>query len=272
MPRIAWLLALPVLIASTRPEDALRRGNAAYERGDYDVAASAYAEAETRTTDPGLAAFNKATALYQEKLYRESERAFRCTLEDAAGPRRTGALYGLGSALVQQGRERGAGVLHEAIRCYEACLLQMNITAEMADDARHNIELAKLLITLIPPKSSDKRDPRPDEKEEKDNPPPERRMAPDSGMESLGHGKADSKGMRQRVQKDQAADAQKTDEGAPGAGRELPPVPDQGDLAQMSPEDAQEHLRRAAARVLSEQRAHQKQQRMRGNDENGLDW
>jgi tetratricopeptide (TPR) repeat protein len=271
MSRITLLLSLPLLVTSTPVEDALRRGNAAYERGDYEAAASAYSEAELRTTDPGLASFNMAAALYQKKLYRDGERAYRCALEDAVGPRRTNALYGLGSAMVQQGRERGAEVLREAIRCYEACLQQPDVSAEMADDAHHNIELAKLLITVIPPKSSDKPDSRQDDKEEQPKPPPERQSTPESGVEPLAQGKAGSRGEKQRVRKDQAIDAQKTDEGAPGAGRELPPVPDQEDLAPMSPEDAQEHLKRAAARILGEQREHRKKT-PRGNDENGLDW
>jgi len=271
MPRILLLLAIPILIAGTRPEDALRRGNMAYEHGDYESAVRAYAEAESTITDPGLAAFNRAAALYQKGMFRDSEHAFRCTLEDAVGQRRTFALYGLGSALVQQGRERGAEVLRDAIRSYEACIQRDDINADLADDARHNIELAKMLLATIPPKLSDKPDKRPDEKEE--NPkPPQPRTTPESGEEPVGKGKADSRGEKQRVRKDQAKDAQQTDEGAPGAGRELPPVPDQEDLAPMSPEDAQEHLKRAAARVMSEQRAHQKQKRSRGGNENGLDW
>jgi len=271
MTRILLLLALPVLIAGTQPQDALRRGNLAYDRGDYESAIRAYLEAESTITDPGLAAFNKATALYQKGMYRDAEQAYRCALEDAVGSRRTFALYGLGSALVQQGRERGAEVLREAVRSYEACIQQKDTGADLADDARHNIELAKMLIATIPPKSSDKPNTRPDEKQEKPN-PPQPRATPESGEEPVGKGKADSRGEKQRVRKDHAKDAQQTDEGAPGAGRELPPVPDQEDVASMSPEDAQEHLNRAAARVMSEQRMHRKQKRTRGSNENGLDW
>jgi tetratricopeptide (TPR) repeat protein len=271
MWRITLILALPILIGGTQPADALRRGNIAYERGDYESAVRAYSQAESTITDPGLAAFNKATALYQRGKYRDAEQAFRCALEDAVGPRRTFALYGLGSALVQQGRERGAEVLREAVRCYEACIQRDDISADLADDACHNIELAKMLLATISPKSSDKPDTRPDDKEEKPK-PPQPRTTPESGEEPVGKGKADSRGEKQRVRKDQAKDAQQTDEGAPGAGRELPPVPDQEDMAPMSPEDAQEHLKRAAARVMSEQRVHQKLKRARGSNENGLDW
>src|SRR5262249_9030392 len=194
-----------------------------------------------------------------------------CCLEDASGARRTFALYGLGTALVQQGRERGAEVLREAIRAFQACLRQPDLSAELADDARHNLELAKLLALTIPPKSGDKPDSQRDEPEEKPK-PPERRPMPDQGMDAFGQGKADAVGEKQRARREQAKDGQQSDEGAPGAETSLPPVPDQDELAPMSREDAQEHLRRAVLRVLSEQRAHQKQKRARGSDENGLDW
>jgi tetratricopeptide (TPR) repeat protein len=271
MIRTILLLAAPLLLVGSLAEEMLRRGNAAYERGDYDRAVAAYAEAEVRTSDPGLAAFNRAAALYQKGLYREAELAYRCCLEDAAGPRRTFALYGLGTTLVPQGPQRGANILHEAIRCYEECLRQQGISAELADDARHDIELAKLLILLIPPKTSDKPDGRPEDDLQKPKETPDRQQTPDPGIAPLGQGKADNNGDRQRVRRDQAKDAQQTDEGSPGAGT-LPPVPDQDELAPMSPEDAREHLQRAAQRILSEHRAHQKQKRTRANNENGWDW
>ena len=72
MLRITLILAVPVLIAGTQPDVALRRGNTAYERSDYEGAVRAYSEAESTITDPGLAAFNKATAMYQRGLYRDA--------------------------------------------------------------------------------------------------------------------------------------------------------------------------------------------------------
>lgn len=271
MARVLLLLALPLLIGGSIAEDWLRRGNAAYERSDYDAAVAAYAEAEVRTTEPGLAAFNKAAALYHHGRYREAELSYRCCLEDAAGPRRTFALYGLGSALVQQGRERGAEALREAIRSFEESMRQPGVSPELADDARHDVELAKLLLQLVPPKTDDKPSTQRDDEEEKPHRSPERQR-PDPGMESLGKGKADARAEKQRVGREHAKDAQRSDEGTAGAGSELPPVPDQEELAPMSRDDAKEHLKRAAARILDEQRTHARTKRIRGNVENGLDW
>ena len=271
MTRPLLLAVLSILAAGSVVEDLVRRGNVAYERGDYDGATAAYTEAETRIADPGLAAFNKAAALYEKGHYRDAELSFRCCLEDAAGPRRTFALYGLGTALVQQGRERGAEALREAIRSYEECLRQPNVSAELADDARHDIELAKLLVLRAPSKPSDKPETKAENEEEKPK-PPERQQTPDPGLAPFGQGKADARGDKQRVRREQAKDAQQSEEGSTGAGTELPPVPDEADRMPMTKEDAAEHLKRAAARVLNEQRAHQRQRRTQGSEANGLDW
>jgi tetratricopeptide (TPR) repeat protein len=278
LPRTLILLALPILsgfwsglLPSTPPDEFVRRGNAAYERGDYDAASAAYSDAELRITDPGLAALNLATALYQKSLYRDAERYYRCCLEDAAGPRRIHALYGLGNALLQQGHERGADVLLASIRAYEECLRQSSIDAALADDARHNLELAKLLLLRVPPKNSDQPPNRPDESEDPPKPPQPRERT-DLGPDQLGMGKSDARGDKRRIRQDQAKDAARSDEGSPGSSTQLPPVPDQDDMAPMAREDAEEHLQRAAARILSERRAHQQQRRARPASASGLDW
>jgi hypothetical protein len=261
-----WTALLP----APSPLEQVRRGNAAYGRGDFDAAVAAYAEAETRTTDPGLAAHNKAAALYQKNLYRDAELHYRCCLEDASGLRRIQALYGLGNALVQQSHERGADVLRAAMRAYEDCLKQPGIDAALSDDTRHNLELAKLLLLRVQSRSSEQ--PNKQDEPEQDQPKPlEPRQTPDTGPEQFGMGKSDARGERRRVRQDQAKDATKSDEGSPGAGT-LPPVPDQDDLAPMAREDAEEHLQRAAARILSERRAHQQQRRARPVNSSGLDW
>jgi hypothetical protein len=276
--RTLFFLMLPslsgfwsALLPAPSPLDQVRRGNAAYERGDYEAAAAAYAEAETRIADPGLAAYNKAAALYQKSVYRDAELLYRCCLEDASGSRRTHALYGIGNALVQQSHERGADVLRAAIRAFEDCLKQPGIDPALADDARHNLELVKLLLLRAQSRSSDQTPNKPDDPEQERPKPPEPRQSPDLGPEQFGPGKSDARSERKRVRQDQAKDATKSDEGSPGAGT-LPPVPDQEDLAPMAREDAEEHLQRAAARILSERRAYQQQRRARPLNGSGLDW
>jgi hypothetical protein len=271
-----WLVPLATsfwtaLLPAPPPLEQVRRGNAAYERGDYDAAVAAYAEAETRIVDPGLAAYNKAAALYQKSVYRDAELLYRCSLEDASDERRIQALYGLGNSLVQQSHLRGAEALRAAMQAYEDCLKQPGIDAALVDDARHNLELAKLLLLRVQSRSSEQPPNKPDDPEQERPKPPEPRQSPDLGSEQLGQGKRDTRGERKRVHQDQAKDATKSDEGSPGAGT-LPPVPDQDDLAPMAREDAEEHLQRAAARILREQRAYRKERHARPANDSGLDW
>src|SRR5205085_1089292 len=95
------LAALALLLVGAAPEDDLeeliRKGNAAYARGErtsnadaarkeFEAALQFYQKAEERTADPGRVAFNKAAALYRLGQYREAERCYRCCLEDGAAP------------------------------------------------------------------------------------------------------------------------------------------------------------------------------------------
>src|SRR5262249_22202407 len=137
---------------SADPYELIRRGNAAYAEGRYEAALALYEQAGSRITDPGLAAFDQAAAHYQLEQYREAERHYRYCLEDAAGPRRARALFGLGNSLLRQRSLRGAEALEQAIGAYAECLRQEDLDAELTDGARHNLELAKLLLAQLPPK------------------------------------------------------------------------------------------------------------------------
>src|SRR5258708_5871173 len=107
---VVSLLATALLALGASPrgqpdmESLLRQGNAAFARGDYAEAARLYEEAETRATDPGLVAFNLASAKYHLAVtgeggataLSEAERLYRCCLA-RTDPRRPRALYGLGN-------------------------------------------------------------------------------------------------------------------------------------------------------------------------------
>jgi tetratricopeptide (TPR) repeat protein len=257
--RILTLLLAPVLlqtwdalVPAPSPEELVRRGNAAYERDDYEAAVAMYTQAEGRITDPGLAAFNKAAALYRRGQFRDAELQYRCSLEGAAGPRRARGLFGLGNALLQQSSARGADVLRDAIRCYEACLRQPELEQDLADDARHNLELAKLLLAQAPPKAPKPPDEQPDDHQDKPK-PPDREPDTDPGGEQAAPGSPDQGNQKQRVKRDQGQDPQPSDDAAPGAGTR-PPVPDQPELAPLTREDAENYLKEKAAAILKERR------------------
>src|SRR5262245_28909816 len=74
------------------PETLLRDGNAAFAQGNYAEAAALYEQAEKRTTEPALVAFNRAAATYhlamsqedaRAALLQDAEQLYRCCLDPA---------------------------------------------------------------------------------------------------------------------------------------------------------------------------------------------
>src|SRR3954471_8216204 len=143
---IAAALALVSASPAPTPDDFIRDGNTAAEQGRWENALAFYDRAEERGTDPGMIAFNKATAYYRLNDYRRAESHFRMALDDAAIPaeRRAKALYNLGDCLVKQAGEKDLRLLRDAIRCYELCL-DAAADEGLRRDAEYNLELAKLL-------------------------------------------------------------------------------------------------------------------------------
>jgi len=146
---LRWFVFIAVALVSaaplTRPDELLRRGNAAFRQDEHEAAVELYTRAEEWVTDPGLVAFNKAAALYRLGRFREAELHYRRCREDAAGARRAKLHYDLANCLVQRAGEHDAEALAEAIHLYDECRRDPNADASLTDDAQHNIEIAKLL-------------------------------------------------------------------------------------------------------------------------------
>jgi tetratricopeptide (TPR) repeat protein len=259
---IMLVLLAAVSLGANAVSDAdalVRQGNAAFERKDYAGAVALFTRAEPLANDPGLIAFNKAAALYQLANYREAERHYRCALENSSEPRRTNARYGLANCLVQQGQGLGAAALQEAIELYELCLRRDDLDPDLGTDARHNLELAKLLWLEARAKQTEHANE--EEPNDPTNPKPPDRGGPkpQPGGNDSGTGKPDSKGERTPVKPDAATKPKPSDDQpAPGTGT-LPPVPDTAELSPLSPEDAAAHLEDAAARIMRERHAHRLQ-------------
>jgi tetratricopeptide (TPR) repeat protein len=256
------VLSLGLLAASplTTPTDLVREGNRAYSRGDLATALEHYTLAGERTTDPGMVAFNEAAALYQMGRFREAELSWRRCREDAVGPRRARAVYNLANCLVQQVKGNEAGRLREAISLYRGCLQEADSDAELADDARHNLELARALWL----RARTAKDGRPDSNDEQgsDQPPPDDPKQPDQpGSEEAAAAQPARNGKPERGSEQPGdASAQPDQQPPPGKGN-VPPLPDEDDLVRLSEEDAAEHLRQAAARIRRESREHRQQPR-----------
>jgi tetratricopeptide (TPR) repeat protein len=150
------VLAGAALAAS--PIDWVRQGNAAFGRGEFAEAIHYYERAEALATDPGLVAYNLAGAHYELGHFVEAGQCYRRALEDADGPRRVRALYGLGNALARQGQTlRGRAAvqrLSDARTAYDACLAMESQADEQTQsscadtfaDARFNRRLVDLLL------------------------------------------------------------------------------------------------------------------------------
>jgi tetratricopeptide (TPR) repeat protein len=241
------------------PDDLVRQGNAAYARSDYATAVQLYGAAEERSLDPGLVAVDEAAALYELGRYAEAARHYRLSLQDATGSRRTHGLFGLANSLVQKARDKDAVALREAIHSYQECLVHDDLAPDLAEDVRHNLEVAKLLYKRARAAAGDSDPDRPDEANTQVPPtdPP--------GTQEFGPGDRDRNAGSPGGQQAQRVKAPETgtqamasdQPPAPGAGHSLPPVPDQDELAPMSPEDAAAHVRQATDRILRERRQYQ---------------
>src|SRR5262249_22198058 len=265
MRRLALLLAAPLglLLLGAAPdanvEQLLRDGNAAFERGDYQQAIEFYSQAEDRATDPGQVAYNKATALYRLALdekdegtgepasrFRKAEDYYRRSAEGAAEPRRSRALFGLANSLVQ-GRGDEARALLQAIRCYRECLRSPD--RQIAEDARHNLELAKLLWLRVRAK-----DARQSEKEQKnpdgssENNPPMNDQNPGQTGGEPGTGRPGATEVPQPIH-GRGDKATETSQESPGPSN-LPPPRDDDTLSPLTEKRAEQKLAEAIDKIL----------------------
>lgn len=255
---LAFLTFLPLGAApEPQPEELVRQGNAAFERGEYEAAVAAYLQAEERITDPGFVAFNMGAALFRLERYAEAAAHYRRGLEDATGAARARMLYNLGNCLLAESRGKNLERLQQAIASFGQCLRQDGLEKTLAADARHNLELAKLLwfkakSSRPNPESANNPDdssPRPEAK-----PPDDPKAEPgDVGLNPSGEPATTGEPTT-----DPGANPIPTPTPPPPGSGNLPPVPDNDEPTRMAPEDAAAHLQRAADRVLRERRDHQK--------------
>jgi tetratricopeptide (TPR) repeat protein len=251
LPAVALIAAGP---AALPPDDLVRQANDALGRKQYADALKLYDRAEERTTDPGLVAFNEGVAFYQKGDYAEAEAHFRLARQDATGRRQVCATYNLAASIVQAPGETDAAKLAEAVRLFASCLAHPDAGEALAADARHNLELAKRLWAQAkaPPKEEK---PPPEEENSRSQPPkqePAKQPGGDDGSANPTKGNANQTPVTTEDGKEPIkADGQP----APGAGN-LPVIPDREELAPMSREDAEAHLRQATEKVIQEGRAH----------------
>jgi tetratricopeptide (TPR) repeat protein len=261
VPAGLWIIPLALALVSadqpkvqTRPSPSpvdglIQKGNAAYEAEDFPSALKAYEQAEERSFDPGLVAFNKAAALYRLKRYAEAARHYERCLEDKQAPpiRQAGAYYDLGNCLVKQAGPSDVKVLKQAMDSYRESLALAAEDENLKADVRHNLELATLLWLQAKtaardnPESSDpKEDQRP--KDPKDDKEPGSQTGKEKGQGGKGE-KTEKTGEGPEAKGGQKKSA------SPG---KLLNLPDQDELVKLPPEDTAALLEQAAQRILNE--------------------
>ena len=272
MTRRLGLLCLGVLALGLRAspdnaavEDPLRRGNAAFEAGNYSTAADLYDKAEVARDRPGPGGLQPG----HSPLSPRPGRGGHNPAPQAAADGRTGlplqrgrrgraapsrALFGLANCLLQ-GRGDEVAATRAAIRYYRGLLSGGHLEASLTDDARHNLELAKLLWL----KARAKKDASP-EKDRNENQPNdssqqqqgddrERMQGADPGTDPMAHGAG-----RQQIQSGDGQDATPTQRPTPGAGGDLPPTEDDGKPTQLTPEETRENLANAIEAINRDRR------------------
>lgn len=274
-PIVIAIVAILLVSAgqSRSPDDSIRLANEALGRGDTDAAESLYQEAEERTSDPGLVAFNKGTLLFRRGDFRRAELHFRRALSDEATPghRRQRALYNLGNCLVREAGETEIKRLQSAIDCYELVLHETSDEG-LKLDAAHNLEVAKLLWAKARSrKPPSERDSDWDEPRDPTKPP----FDP-SGKQDIGDGGKDNgpktpdpgTKIEPRKGSENGAAPKELPKTIPGQGN-LPVIPDSAD-GKPTDEDVRTALQRAADRLQKERQKLRQEaaqgERIRAND------
>jgi len=244
-------------VSRPSPEELLRRGEAAFEAGDFAAAADLFQRAADRAVDPGPATYNQAVATYRLALLspepyaglREAAGLFRCCLA-SDDPRRPQALFGLGNCLLH-GPAGTEGVnLQQAIEQYRGCLKLIDAESSLASRARENLELAELLYSQYVPPASPAED---DSSGDRDTQSRPERLpltgaeegGNEAGTESGDPGSNGNKGMGDGTEK-------RGPSGTPGSATTPPAHDDKG--PPRSPTDAAKRLEAVVQSILDDRR------------------
>ena len=275
---LAWAFLAISAAPPAAPDDSIHQGNQAVERGEFENALLLYQQAEERGVDPGLIAFNEATAYYHLKDFRKAENHYRMALNDAAisMERRAKSLYNLGNCLVKEAGESEIKVLRDAIRCYELCL-EVGSEQGLCRDAAHNLELAKLLWNKARQKTSnppapntdDPPDPKREPEKKKENEP--KKKGGDTTGDSTQKNKEPKIENDPNGKKNIKEDPSKVGEVPKVGPSRAPVIRDTDELEPLAPEDARRALKEAEERLKKER------QRIRMNaaipeKPSGRDW
>jgi hypothetical protein len=146
----------------------------AFRQGDYNRALAEYREAAKDSPDPGRSAHNLGATLAKLRRFAEAEQCYRCAGEAGGEGRAARAAYDRANCEIQWACANGEPnpeLLARAVEHYRACLGRgAGGDPSLVADARHNLELAKLLQARAEEPPGTPQD-RPPEKADTDQPP-----------------------------------------------------------------------------------------------------
>jgi tetratricopeptide (TPR) repeat protein len=234
----------------------IERGNAAYDRGAFDLALKLYARAEHNTTDPGLVSFNKAAALYRLGRFAEAEAHYGRCVENAPLERAFRALYNAGNSAISQVENNETEPIKRAIGYYEHALPLAVGTQLSVNDVEHNLSLARSMLTRAQAAkahydSSDSH--KADTRQSLDNTSPSAQTEAADGENPAGVSDRTGK-LPVPTSKIGVAN---TRERRPGIGN-LPVLPDHESVQPLSANETAAYLDEVAARVLRERAEHRR--------------
>jgi tetratricopeptide (TPR) repeat protein len=238
------------------PEELTRTGNAAVARGDWPAADALFAAAEERTADPGLVAFNRAAVFFHRRQFDQAEQHYTRSLDDRDAPpaRRAKALYNRGVCLLKQG---GLTKLRTAIDSFERCLAAAADDAALTADAKHNLELAKLLWAEA--RAKERKKPLPNEPSGDDPPQPQAQMpelpydpfGPENGGTETGTGAGN--GAMEQAGRRPGGTPRGTDQQTGGKGAQ-PVIQNADKLPEWTDRQVREYLDQLAGRLAADRR------------------
>ncbi|MGF1583575.1 MAG: hypothetical protein ACFCD0_30015 [Gemmataceae bacterium] len=240
-----------VLLGSSGAEssnDLVRAANSAVAENRLEDALVLYTQAERRTTDPGLVAFNKAAILYRLERYREAERHYERALAGAKGVRMAKSYYGLGTAKLRLSEGTEAQVLSHAVECFRLCRAVSPLPKDLRKKADSNLELARVLLAKARANLANKKEPKQDgnDKTQNNNSDPDSKPEENGGPQNT-EGQAEPTKTKETGKKAEG----KNEEDAPpipGKGN-LPPLADDDKLQPIDPEDARRYLEQMLRRI-----------------------
>ena len=145
-------LAALGLLAGRWQQYPVAAGCEAYRRGDYAAAAEHFDQARQAGKDSPLLSHNQGAALYQLQRYGDADDRYQEAGAKGSALEAARAAYDRGNCALRRACGRDGApdpkLLGEAIQHYQSCLDRRPAVGDagtLFDDARHNLEMAKLL-------------------------------------------------------------------------------------------------------------------------------